>query len=813
MLKNYFITAIRNLRRNKIYSLINILGLSIGLACAMLIILYVKDEVSYDRFHRGGDHIYRIFSQLGDLGNKKMTSPDGGNPAGQTKKMGITGYLQGPRFTAKIPEIRSFVRLRTSHADFKKGVEIKSEEILYVDSNFLSTFTFPLLSGNARTCLLQPNSIILSEDAARIRFGTTDALGKTVLIKEKDQFIPHAVTGVAKKCPQNSSIKFDYLLPLKVSATDENSDMSWFNFFLNTYVVLSPGADLHQVELKMQAVYKQDAQAGIKMIAEKFGVTDRAVYGLQPFTDMHLDKDLPASTEASNPVYSYLLSGIAFFILLIACINFVNLTVARSLKRAKEIGIRKVIGSSRKQLIWQFLGESFILCFAAFLLAIGLVKLFLPVFNELSNKVLELSYLLDAKLVAGYLALFFMTGLLAGFYPALVLSGYNPVQTLYSRMAFAGKNYLQKTLVVIQFTLASFLILTAMVIYSQFNLLTTEPLGYDDSNLVLVDKYAMNMDQVKLFREELMKDPNILGVAPKDGGYSFTAAKINGDSTTGFAYETVDEQYLPLLKIPVVRGRNFSTAYPSDSTHSVLVNEAFVAKAGWKDPIGQEVNFWYKNNERYRVIGVVKDYHFQSLNEKIGPELFTMKAGNDYGTAVIRIKPNSATASLQHIEKTFRKLFPISPYYYVFKDQENLKNYEAEAKWKQIIFFGAMLTIFISCIGLFGLSVLSAEKRTREIGIRKVLGASVNHVVTILSRDFLKLVILSLVVAMPLARIAANKWLENYPYRITLSWTMFAFAGLLVVLIAYGDGEFPGGEDGYCQPGEEPEIGIDQRGY
>jgi putative ABC transport system permease protein len=358
------------------------------------------------------------------------------------------------------------------------------------------------------------------------------------------------------------------------------------------------------------------------------------------------------------------------------------------------------------------------------------------------------------------------------------------VQTLYSRFNLTGKNYLQKSLVVLQFTLASFLIIATLIIYYQFNYLTTGKLGYDDSNLVLVNKSPLKHNQARLFENELMKDPNIIGTAAKNGGSWFTQARVNGDSTVQFAYETVDESYLPLLKIPIIEGRNFSSDYPSDSSHSILVNESFVKKAGWKNPIGQIVNFWYRDNEKYTVIGVVKDYHFNSLHEKTGPQLFTMKSGNDFGTAYIKIKPNTATASLKYIASTFKKLFPLSPYNYTFKNEENIKSYEAEAKWKQIMLYSAILTIFISCIGLFGLSVLSAEKRTKEIGIRKVLGASVRSIVTALSVDFLKLVMIAMIIAVPLAWMAASKWLEKYPYRIQISWWIFATGALLVILIA-----------------------------
>lgn len=775
MFKNYLIIALRNLSRNKIYSFINIAGLSIGLACAMLIILYVKDEVSYDRFHKNVNNIYRIVTQNIDKnGSKGRKDPN-------------SGYLQGPRFAQNVPGIKSFVRVQSGTEDIKTGTEIKSQDLLYVDSNFFSTFTFPLLSGNPKTCLQDASSIVISEDAAKKQFGTTDVIGKIIMLKDDSVFAPHKVTAVAKKCPQNSSIKFDVLLRIKESADDALNNENWFNFFLNTFVVLDANADIKNVEANMQKFYVQDSKQAVKTLTERFGPMDLSEYLLQPFLDIHMNTELPAQNglaDASNPMYSYILSGIALFVLLIACINFVNLTVARSVKRAKEIGIRKVVGGGRRQLMFQFLGESCLLCTIAFALAIALVELILPVFNNLANKALSLSYLFDAKLICGYLLLFIITALLAGFYPALVLSSYNPVQTLYSRFNIGGKNYLQKTLVVLQFALASFLIIATFTIYSQFKFLTTEKLGYDDSNLVIIHKDYMKHDQAKLLKNELLKDRDIINVAPKNGGNWETLAKISNDSTINFSYETVDESYLPALKIPLVQGRNFSSAFPSDSVNSALVNESFVKQAGWKNPIGQVVNFWYDNDKKYSVIGVVKDYHFATLNEKVKPQLFTMKNDNAYGMAYIKIKPNTETASLKFIQKTFKQLFPLSPYTYSFKDQENIKNYEAEAKWKQIMLFSAILTIFISCIGLFGLSVLSAEKRTKEIGIRKVLGASVKGVVTILSKDFLKLVIIALIISIPGAWMAANKWLENYPYRITLNWWLFAFAGILVILIA-----------------------------
>ena len=772
MFKSYFKTAFRNLLRNKVYSFTNIFGLSVGLACAMLIMLYIKDEVSFDRFHKNVAHIYRIAKKT----NQNYS--------------GSTGFLQGPRFTQNIPGIKSFVRVQGGAEDIKNGTEVQEQDgVLHVDSNFFSVFNFSLLSGNPQTCLTEPHSIVLSEDAAKKYFSTTDAVGKVLTVKEDTSFVPYIVTAVAKRCPQNSSIQFDALLPFKVSDADAKDNHNWFNSFLSTFVVLDDKATLQTVEKQMQRFYVADARSTFyEMLKNDGGNPDdipMGTYFLQSYLDMHLDTEIPAGnglTNASNPMYSYLLSAIALFVLLIACINFVNLTVARSVKRAKEIGIRKVIGSDRKQLIFQFLGESFFLCTVAFVLAIAWVKLLLPLFNELANKALAISYLFDAKLIAGYIALYIITGLLAGFYPALVLSGYNPVQTLYSRFQIAGKNYLQKSLVVLQFTLASFLIIATGIIYAQFNLLIKSDLGYDDNNLVIINKKSLQPADAAVFKNELLKNPNIVGVSVKNAGEWGSGTKNGVGSTVYFAGETVDENYFPLLKIPLKAGRNFSTAFPDDFTQSVIVNERFVKAANWKNPVGETVQILGNSNETYHVIGVVKDYHFASLTKKITPQLFSMNGL--YGSYYVKIKPSTAASSLKWIQKTYQQFYPMSSYSYVFKNDENRKQYANVEKWKQIILFSAILTIFISCIGLFGLSVLSAEKRTKEIGIRKVLGASVQQIVTALSTDFIKLVAIALIIATPLVYIVANKWLQNYPYRIEMRWWLFASAGIFVVLIA-----------------------------
>lgn len=770
MLQNYFKIAIRNLQRNKVFSLINIAGLSIGLACCMLIVLYTKDEISYDRFHKNVNQIYRITST--------ETAPDG-----KVQKFGITGMMPGPAFKAQLPEIENYVRLQGESYNIKKGNDILVQDALKVDSSFFSIFTFDFIEGSPKTALKDPQSVVISEEVAEKYFGKESALGKTLSINYEDKFQPFTVAGVTKKSPQNSSIKIDLLIPFH---REKSHDDQWINFYLNTFVTLKPLANPKALEAKFANIYAREAKGQLIEAKEKWNFQNTIQYGLQPFLEVHLSTDFRAANglkDESNPMYSYVLIGLAVFLLLIACINFVNLTVARSVKRSKEIGIRKVVGGDRKQLIFQFMGESFVLSLIAFLLAIALVELTLPIFNTLANKALSLKYLFDAQLITSYFLLFLVTGFLAGIYPALVLSSFSPVDTLYGRFKLSKGSFLQKSLVVFQFSLAAFMMMATLILYAQFDFMVKQDLGYNDKNIVEIATGRMNRTETNTFKQELLKNPTIESVAPRQGGTWNTLANVNGKKEIVFAIDIVDEDYLPTLKIPMVQGRNFSKDFPSDSSQSILVNEAFVKEAGWKNPIGQTVDF-FSRNRKFQVVGVVKDYHYNSLYETIKPQLFTCHP--DMGTFAqlsIKIKPTNTPNSLKFIEKTFKNLRPTQPYIYDFKDQSNQKQYEKEAKWKQIISFSAILIIFISCIGLFGLATLSAEKRTKEIGIRKVLGANALAIVSMLTKDFLKLVLASVVFAFPLAWWSANKFLESYPYRIAIDGWMFALVLVILVLI------------------------------
>lgn len=773
MFKNYFKVALRGLKKNLLFSVINVGGLSLGLACCMLILLYIKDELSYDHFHEKKDQIFQLTCErAGKEGRREMFA--------------IAAMVQGPAFKNAIPEMEAYVRVDPKQMIIRKDKEVYTENVTWTDDNFFSVFSFPLVAGDPTTALKDPHSLVLTEQLAKKYFVNAAAIGKTVEIEINGQFEPFTVTGIARSQPPNSSIGFNALLPFKY-LEQTNPDNGWMWVSYPTYFLLHPGANLESVKRKMAAVYSLQAKDEIDM-NHRAGYQDTFTWGLMPFTQMHLNPGYSGIPGSSNPLYTYILTGIALFILLIACINFINLTLARSLKRSKEIGIRKVIGGLRPQLMLQFLGESFLLCSFSFLLAIGLAALALPFFNTLVNKRLNLDYLFDLQLTAAFFGLYLLTGLTAGFYPAFVLSGFNPVRTLNDRPRSGFRHYLAEVLVVLQFSLATFLIIATFFMYVQFNFLTRTELGYQDKNLVefVAGKAIMSRPLMDLLRTELSNVPGV-----ECAGYS-NIGKFGGKTQAGgkeFAagYQRVDENYLTALQAGFVSGRNFSRSFPSDSLNAVLVNETFIKAAGWKDAVGKTIDLmnlpdW--GDKKIMIVGVVKDYHVESLREKIKPEVFTMEPHLPMGKFTVRIRSNNIPATLAALERTFHALIPNEPFQYAFKDDLNRKNYASDAKWQQIIGFGALLTILISCIGLFGLVLLSSERRAREIGIRKTLGASSLQVVQLISGDFARLVLIAMFLAIPMSWLAVHRWLGNFAYRIDMSWWMFGLAGLLTCTIA-----------------------------
>lgn len=769
MFVSYFKIALRYLGKNKTYSFINIAGLSVSLACAMLMILYAKDEFSFDKFHQDINTIYLVAIDV--------QNPDGSS----ADKMGMTSFLHGPRFKNNLPEVESFVRLNNKYLNIKLSEDINSQKVLEADSNFFSFFSFPLLQGNPQTALQNVHNVVISEDMAHRHFGNDDALNKTIFLESEGTFVPYTVTGVSKRCPQNSSIQFDIVMPLR----EKPDDLNWVNVSYSTFVKLNERNDLRVVSSKMQKVFEAESKEVMEQV-RSYGFTQSFYHHLQPFTDIHLSQEFKAEaglTNASSSTYSYILSGIALFILTIACINFINLTIARSTKRAKEIGIRKVVGGARKQLIIQFLGESFLLCFLSFVGATIIAQLLLTPFNDLVNKELSLTYLIDSRLIIIYLSLFIFTGFLAGFYPAIVLSGYNPVQTLYARFKLSGKNYLQKTLIVFQFSLATFMVIATIIVYIQFDFLTSKDLGYKPDHIVKVNKRRLTHQEAKIFSEALSKNANIISISPQHHGKE--NGKINTDSILHFTYEAVNENFIDLFNIKIAQGRNFNSSNVSDSANSIIINQAFVKKAGWIEPLGKEVKMM--DGAIRKVIGIVEDYNYESLKKTIEPQLFSLAFNVDYPFyqhLLIKIQPNSTSNVIPYIEKTYKELFPTHPFIYQFYDEINLLSYQMEAKWKQVILLSAILTIVIAGIGLFGLSILTAESKYKEIGIRKVLGASEKTIVFALYKNHLTLIFLAFLIAIPSSYYAGSMWLSNYPYRTEIRIEIFVGAGLFVLAIA-----------------------------
>jgi putative ABC transport system permease protein len=775
MIFNYFKTALRNILRNKTVSFINIAGLSIGLTLCMLILLFIKDELSFDRFHAKKEQIFRVTTRMT---NERLT-----------RLIANTNQIVGPSFAEEIPEVQTFIRMQSNSFIVRHDADITEVEATFVDNNFFSVFSFPLISGDPGKVLSDLHSIVLSEKTAIKYFGTTDVLGKTLELKIDSIFEPFIITGVAKNPPQNSTIQFNILLPFKFNLK-LYTDNAWLGFYMATFIVLNPNSNYKAVEPKLDKVFLSKAAAELGEMKEKYNFHEKIHFGLEPLLKIHLDTiDMESHNGlagSNNPIYSYILSAIALFIIIIACFNFINLTLTHSLKRGKEIGLRKVNGGKRSQIIWQFFGESLVLCFIAFTIAILIVPAVLPFFNKMADKNLSFSYLFDTTLIAEYLMLFLITGLSAGFYPAIVLSGFNPIQTLYNRQRLSGKKWLAKSLVIIQFAMATILIISIVGIFAQFRFLTKVNLGYNDENVIIVHMGRENHEAViDLLKQEFSKEPSIEKTATKDFGQNYTKVKINNnEKELSIAISWMDENFLDALQIPIIKGRNFSKDYSSDGFQSVIINETFARESGWLqatgiDPIGQIIDYY--GGEKFKVVGMVKDYHFVSLKEKIIPLLLRKGSGDLW----IKTKSGQTAQALKTIRETFLKLVPDRPFEYDLMNSVNIKNYELEAKWEQLILVGALLSIIISCLGLFGLAIFTTELRTKEIGIRKINGATITEVMTILNTNLLKLVAIAFLISAPIGWFAIHRWLQTFAYKTELSWWIFVLAGFLTLGIAF----------------------------
>lgn len=776
MIKNYIRLAWRNFRKYPLFSFINVAGLAIGLTCVLLVVLFVKNELSFDTFHENAPRLYSITTTITDSHGEKKTGTG-------------SGQVQGPAFKEAIPEIVDYVRF-WNVGGFNIIGEERAFEVagLFADSSFFHLLSFPLLYGNASSALNDPHSIVLSEKTAIKYFGTTDVVGRTLKIEEQG-FQTLTVTAVAKDIPSNSSIQFDVVLPFRFMETFFK-DGSWLNQYLTTFVLLHPLADAEKVAQKFPAIFQAKAKDQIQEARGREDVSTQLSFGLQPFAGMHLSEGAVQSEtgifDGSLHTTLYLLSGIAAFILLMACINFVNLTIAHSLQRAKEIGIRKVNGSNRWQIISQFLIEAALLCICAFLLAITFSKMLLPVINSLTGRDIQLHIIGDATIWITGVGVIIVSVALTGLYPAFVLSGFNAAEVLYGKhRTTTGRGWLGKSLVIFQFTLAIVFITGSLVYYLQMSFMMNKELGYNPADVIRIQLPAQrNPDQlVPLFRNELAASPSILQVAGFNSWGNNNIVKADGKTIQSEKLR-IDEFYLPALNIPLRLGRNFSSAFSTDAQRSVIVNEAFVRAAGWKDPVGQRVDLMGESegdNLNMTVVGVVKDHHYNSLKEKIGPQILVMK---DYEQLLIKTKKGKSPEALAAIEMVYKKHLANSPFQFSFMDEDIAREYREDQYWQQIIGYVTVLSLFICCLGLFGLSYLAARQRTREIGIRKVLGADVAGIAGLLSKDFLQLVVIAFLIASPVSFFIMNHWLDNFAYRIDISWWVFLVAGIIAILIA-----------------------------
>jgi putative ABC transport system permease protein len=775
MIKSYFTIALRSIHRHQVFSLINILGLAIGMAACMLVLLYVRDELSYDRTHEKADRIYRVAQHA--------------HWEGGTIDAAVTSGPFAPFLKKDYPEVQQAVRIATEGSEFiKYGDKTLKTPIIVADPNLFDVFTHRFLYGSPTKALGNLNAIVLTKTTAENIFGhASQAVGKTLQVLNRSNFI---VSGVVEDVPTNSHFRFGAALPL-----DAKADFlkPWQNFSLYTYLLLPEGYDIARLQAKMPAFYQ-------RYLGKEMGAGVDFLIDFQPLTSIHLHSHLQAEMEANGDItYVYIFSVIAAFILLLACINSMNLATARSASRAKEVGIRKVVGSSRQQLIGQFMTESFLLTGLSLAISLLLVEWLLPFFNQITEKQLHIPWLSQPISIGLLLLVAVATALVSGSYPAFFLSHFRPITILKGTFIRNPTNaFFRKGLVVFQFTVSIALITATWIAYEQLAYVRNKELGFNKEQLigVRIPDYQVR-HQLAAVKTHLLQNPAILGAAATtnpigrdDIGSGVMFFEENGkkpELTHTVKPLGIDTDYLGLMQIQLKEGRNFSPTMPTDSTQAVIINEALVKELGWKNALGKRIWYFIDDNghtAEAKVIGVVKDFHIASLHQPIEPLVLRLVPQDEADNLYVRLRPENMAATLDFIRKTHQSFDAYNPLETYFIDQNFARQYEADARRGQLFLAFAGLAIFIACLGLFGLAAFTAEQRTKEIGIRKVMGASVNNIVTLLSKDFVKLVLLANIIAVPLAWWAMQRWLEDFAYRVQISWWMFVLAGVLALVIA-----------------------------
>ena len=784
MIKNFFKIAWRSIIKNKAIFSINIVGLALGIASCLVIALFVTNELSYDRFNENADEIVRV------VFNAKINSEE--------IKEAVVMAPVGLTLKDEFPEVLDATRIRnmgTSKVTYENST-FRNNRLAYVDPNFFNVFTLPILKGNAFSPLKDPYTMVIAKKQAERFFGSMDAaIGKTVLLNDQKQ--PYKITAVINEVPKNSHFHFDLFASMEGYGYAKST--SWTNSDFHTYLVLQEDYDFKQLEAKLPQILQKymgpQMQEELGVSYAEFTKENQLGLFLQPLMGIHLSSNFSASSEleqGGDIKYIYLFSAVALFMLFIACINFMNLSTASATKRAKEVGIKKVLGSGKKQLVYQFLTESFIATLTAMAVATILLLVSLPLFNSLSGKELQLSYLLKPSVFIFLLVLTLVIALLAGGYPAFYLSSFKPISALKSKFSGKGSTKgIRSGLVVFQFIISAGLIFATLTINQQMSFIQNKKLGYDkDQMLVIRESYLLGNNETA-FKNEILKDSRIANVThsafvptgPSDNNMS--GIFMDDEFKRRMFVYNIDENYIPAMGMELVSGRNFFKDFGADST-KVIINERAVKVLGFGDnanALGRTfVRGTNNGGQPLTVIGVVKDFHFKSLHQPIEPLIML---NNPYGGFIVRAKVSEMAGLIKSMENTWNQFGTSEPFHYSLLDEAYNQTYIAEQKMGTILGIFAILTIFVACLGLFGLVTFTAEQRFKEIGIRKVLGSSVVQVVAMLSKDFIKLVLLSFLIAFPLGFYLMDNWLQDFAYRIEIQWWLFVLAGVITLCIAF----------------------------
>ncbi len=760
MFKNYLKITVRNIIRHKAYSFINIAGLAIGMTATILILLWIQDELSYDRFHKNLKEIYRLVAE--ENGVRYAVSHA---PIGHTLKEEYTEIVNATR--VNIGTARDLLKYQD------KRFEQRGKR---VDPDFFKIFSFPFIIGDPNTALIDPTAIVVSENLAKKLFDDKDPIGEIIYV---DNHLDCKVTGVIENVPHNSHLQFDFLRPFEEGEWTHN----WNDWSYYTYVLLQKNSSIHEVNQKINDCFKK-YKSPTKNIAK---------YTLQPLNQIHLYSNFKFDIEGNGDIqYVYIFTLIAIFILLIACINFMNLSTARSANRAKEIGIRKVVGSIRIQLVKQFFSESILMAFIAYIIAMFLVELILPMFNSFSGKHLSFNSL-EYPLILSSLAIIIITGIVAGSYPAILLSSLRPIKVLRNttKLDTRGANF-RKVLVVTQFALSIGLIISTMVVANQFNFMRNAKLGFNKENLLYLPLRGISGERIESLKTEILRHPNIVNVSASSSLLTemldgTTGAEWEGkeeDQKIQMQYMAVDYDYMDTFKMQMAQGRFFSKEFATDANEGVILNEAAIKAMELKSPIGKRFSCFWKPDAR--IIGVISDFNYRPLREELEPLIMGV-ISDRVNYLTIRTKPiQSGISDLIHfLESKWKEYNYDYPFEFHFLDDTIDRLYAAEQQMSIIYKYFAFLAIFIACLGLFGLASYSAERRTKEIGIRKVLGASEIKIVGMLTMDFTKWILFANLIAWPIACYAMNKWLQNFAYHIDIQWWVFVLAGGIALVIAF----------------------------